>query len=58
MKRDEKLRLLRVAYLEWIKEYPEEEMDQGDCHLPEIQAKLGLPKSITGFVDVHEWVDF
>jgi hypothetical protein len=24
-------------------------MDQVDCHLPEIQASLGLPKEITGF---------
>ena len=49
MNREEKLRLLQLAYRCWIIEYPNEEMDQIDCHLPEIQASLGLPSSITGF---------
>lgn len=49
MKRDEKLRLLRIAYFRWINEFPEEDIDQEDCHLPQIQANLGLPKNITGF---------
>lgn len=57
MKRDETLRLLRIAYLRWIREYPEEDMDQGDCHLPEIQASLGLPKTITGFEGRSETTD-
>jgi hypothetical protein len=49
MNRDEKLRLLQRAYAIWLERYPKEDMDQVDCHLPEIQASLGLPKEITGF---------
>ena len=49
MNREKKLDLLQLAYKRWIIEYPGEEMDQIDCHLPQIQASLGLPPSITGF---------
>ena len=49
MNRDEKLRLLQLSYRIWIKEYPHENMDHIDCHLPEIQDSLGLPKEITGY---------
>ena len=49
MNREEKLHLLQLAYKRWINEYPGETIDQSDCHLPQIQANLGLPSSITGF---------
>lgn len=49
MNRDEKLRLLQLAYMIWIKQYPHEDMDHIDCHLPEIQDGLGLPKELTGY---------
>ena len=52
MNREEKLHLLQLAYKRWIIEYPEEEMDQIDCHLQQIQARLGLPSSVTGSKDV------
>lgn len=57
MNREEKLRLLQLAYRRWIIEYPNEEMDQIDCHLPEIQASLGLPSSITGFEGLPDAAD-
>ena len=43
MNREEKLQLLQLAYRRWLVEFPGEEMDQIDCHLPLIQANLGLP---------------
>ena len=52
MNREEKIHLLQLAYKRWIIEYPGEEMDQIDCHLPFIQARLGLPPEVTGLQDV------
>ena len=52
MNREEKLHLLQLAYKRWIIDYPHEEMDQIDCHLQQIQARLGLPSSVTGIKDV------
>lgn len=49
MNREEKLRLLQRAYAIWLERCPEGNMAQVNCHLPEIQASLGLPKEITGF---------
>ena len=52
MNRKEKLRLLQLAYKRWIDEFPDEAMDQIDCHLPFIQAHLGLPSRVTGLEDI------
>lgn len=57
MKRDEKLRLLRIAYSRWIHEYPEEDIDHEDCHLAQIQANLGLPQCLTGLKNSSEATD-
>ena len=52
MNREEKLQLLQLAYKRWIIEYPSEELDRFDCHLPVIQARLGLPSGVTGLEDI------
>lgn len=57
MNRDETLRLLRMAYFQWTREYPAEDIDQEDCHLYQIQATLGLPKNITGIENPSETTD-
>ena len=57
MNREEKLHLLQLAFKRWIIEFPGEDIDQNDCHLPQIQASLGLPSSVTGFESGPETFD-